>query len=412
MSSNGGYAQKILLFFLIFYTTATECVLQTLVLDISFKNDDPVTMLASQAFFPPIPSMKKEESPRLQLIGPIPASNEHHFLCEVVESTTYPLNSIIMIPRGVCSFKTKVLNAQKMGASAVLIYGALEGRYQLNITNETDFQYTLNDIVYPADKLDYDCSLGQAMIPSSALSFDPLPYNAMQNNLVLSGDSDTNLCQKLSNDKLMNCPSKSCLLTGKESRSNREACCAWDLPIWLYDDRSIEEETTIPAAYVTMEQADRLFGYLGGEELQHVRLYARWKPEWNISSGVIWSLGVFVAALAAYLTADDYRKLSNKIVRAQTRQRESPEPGRQPRPAHRPTTHPDETLELTPMHALGFIIMASSSLMILFYFKIYGVVKVMYAFVSEFVVYECTENFCPSHRHSLQHYLPRVAAMH
>lgn len=209
----------------------------------------------------------------------------------------------------------------------------------------------------------------------------------MQNNLVLSGDSDKNLCKQLSDDKLMNCPSKACLLTGKQTGSSREACCAWDLPIWLYDDRSIEEKTTIPAAYVTMEQAHQLFGFMGGEELQHVRLYARWKPEWNLSSGLIWALGVFVAALAAFLTADDYRKLSDKVMRAQRRQRSSPEQGRQPRPAHRPSTHPDETLELTPIHALGFIVMASSSLMILFYFKIYGVVKVMYAFVSESAIY-------------------------
>lgn len=36
-------------------------------------------------------------------------------------------------------------------------------------------------------------------------------------------------------------------------------------------------------------------------------------------------------------------------------------------------------MELTAGHALGFIVMASSSLLILFYFKIYGIVKVMYA---------------------------------
>lgn len=369
-----------LLFFLFFFTTSVESVLQTLVLDVSFKHKDPVTMLASQAFFPPIPSMKIEDNPRLQLIGPPPANTEHHFLCNVDESTTYPLNSMVMIPRGVCSFKTKVRNAQTMGASAVLIYGALEGRYHLNVTNN-ETEYTESDIVYPVDKYDYDCALGQAMIPSSELSFDPLPYNALQNNRVLSGND--NRCQQLSSDKLINCPSQACLLTDRQVGSDREACCAWDLPIWLYDDVSVEENTNIPAAYVTMEQANVLFGYLGGEEdLEYVRLYARWKPEWNMSSGLIWALGVFVAALAAYLTADDYRKLSDKVVRAQRRPRDSSNhQGRPTRPVHhRPS--PDETLELTPIHALGFIVMASSSLMILFYFKIYGVVKVMYAFVS------------------------------
>lgn len=40
----------------------------------------------------------------------------------------------------------------------------------------------------------------------------------------------------------------------------------------------------------------------------------------------------------------------------------------------------DESLELTPQHALGFIVMASLSLTVLFVFKVYVIVKVMYAF--------------------------------
>ena len=37
-------------------------------------------------------------------------------------------------------------------------------------------------------------------------------------------------------------------------------------------------------------------------------------------------------------------------------------------------------MELTPMHAAGFIVMASTGLFVLFFFKIYRFVKVMYAF--------------------------------
>lgn len=40
---------------------------------------------------------------------------------------------MVTTPRGVCSFKTNVVNAQNMGASAVLIYGALEDRYHLTL---------------------------------------------------------------------------------------------------------------------------------------------------------------------------------------------------------------------------------------------------------------------------------------
>jgi len=43
-------------------------------------------------------------------------------------------------------------------------------------------------------------------------------------------------------------------------------------------------------------------------------------------------------------------------------------------------SHQEESLELTAAHAAGFLVMASTSLLILFFFKIYNVVKIMYAF--------------------------------
>ena len=42
--------------------------------------------------------------------------------------------------------------------------------------------------------------------------------------------------------------------------------------------------------------------------------------------------------------------------------------------------HQEESLELTAAHAAGFLVSASCSLLILFFFRIYSVVKVMYAF--------------------------------
>ena len=47
-------------------------------------------------------------------------------------------------------------------------------------------------------------------------------------------------------------------------------------------------------------------------------------------------------------------------------------------PAHH--GHQEESLELTMAHAFVFIILASSSLFILFFFQIYNVVKIMYGF--------------------------------
>ena len=43
------------------------------------------------------------------------------------------------------------------------------------------------------------------------------------------------------------------------------------------------------------------------------------------------------------------------------------------------TPKSEESMELTPAHAVGFLFSASTSLLILFYFKIYAIVKIMYA---------------------------------
>jgi len=48
----------------------------------------------------------------------------------------------MMIPRGECTFETKVYNAQLLGASGVIIYGTLGSRYSLNKTkyiNDTNW---------------------------------------------------------------------------------------------------------------------------------------------------------------------------------------------------------------------------------------------------------------------------------
>jgi hypothetical protein len=102
---------------------------------------------------------------------------------------------------------------------------------------------------------------------------------------------------------------------------------------------------------------------------------------------LIWLLGVTVAAVAAYWSASDYHKGMDMILKRMARQQQqasgntvipsggasnSPAPAAASNNAPLVTRNPmqEETLELEPIHALGFVIMASSSLFILFYFKV------------------------------------------
>ena len=228
---------------------------QDLAIDVSLSDETPTylseyTVYASIALFGPLPKMTAAANTPGTVVLP-PDNNA--LLCNNItqaEESSLPSDSVVLVPRGICTFQSKVFNAQKMGAKAVLVYGNLASRYTLNETeaNKKD-EYTYDDIIFPLNHHDYDCSKGEAYIPTSALSFDPLPYNAPQNDPLLSGDSTTNMCRERSANHLAACPSQACLLTGEqnEASDSMKACCAWDLYILMYGDTA-GEEVHIPSA--------------------------------------------------------------------------------------------------------------------------------------------------------------------
>ena len=302
-------------------------------------------------------------------------------------------DSVILVGRGQCTFETKAMNAQRLGASGVIIYGNLASRYSLNNTEKgPDHQYTTEDIVYPCQYNDYDCDKGRAEIPASAVEFTPLPYNSDKNDPLLSGDTPTNLCMAHAKDHLQSCASKACLLTGNTTANGSlEACCAWDLHVFLYHDSTFDShDVNISALYITMEQGQRLLQVLEQGPVQ-VQLFERYRPQYNLSSILIWALGVFVAALAAYASSRDYLAVTNEIIKrreqsannddGKTALENGPDSSSLfsgaetvPLATHnlspRSTWAQEETLELSVWHAFGFIILASSGLMILFVFRV------------------------------------------
>ncbi|KAL7464541.1 hypothetical protein ACHAXS_004872 [Conticribra weissflogii] len=414
--------------------------------------------------------------------------------------------SALLVPRGQCSFERKALSAQRLGASAIIVYGSLSSRYSLHYANSTDDcqeascndaktrtdgYYTLKDVVWPGDKFDYDCALGRAWIPEEEvlgkLDFAKLPggYDE-RNDAFLVGRGEGNLCVRYDASLdggnggggnvggghptpfAKGCESQRCLVTGRNATSSGdgglryEGCCAWDLHIWLYSDNSIpstNEAVTIPAVYITMEEATLLLDVVrgandsqGGDPVV-LTMYQRYRPEYNVSAVLIWALGVFVAWIASYHSSVEYRRLGKALMaRRETnarmeregmgrgdddRSQEVGSVGRrgrsrsppssssvssnpqqiQQQPPHQgvemgrsgsnisntergargeerviyraesssSSSQPQyvedpDSLELTASHAVGFIVMASTSLLVLFFFKIYSIVKIMYAF--------------------------------
>lgn len=337
------------------------------------SSSPPYTLLASQASFGARLYENSEESYELK--------HTSSLLCENVTASASYANSILLVPRGECTYQHKAFQAQSMGAKAIIVYNNLASRYNINTTKhqgEKYPSYSYEDIIFPEALNDYDCDKASADIPTSDLKMTPLPYNPEHNDPLLSSSGDDNLCRKYSSNSLENCDSKRCLLTAfSPNATHTRACCAWDLHLWLYsDDSNLSVE--IPAVFITMEQGQQLIQSIQSSTTSKVTclLQARWRPKYNPSSFLVWLLGVFVAALAAYYSARDYHYGISKLTR---------EPGRRGRvtnenqPAEALATRnpmQEETVELEPIHALGFLVMASSSLLILFYFKVNGINEV------------------------------------
>jgi hypothetical protein len=346
----------------------------------------------------PLVHVTEEDTPNIGLCGDDDATSS---------TTTIPglQDAIVLVPRGNCTYQQKTLIAQQNGAKGVIVYNTLASRYGYNAT-------TLQ-VSWPISKHDYDCANGMAYIPMDELGFwssnsssdrndDPSqqPYTSAL-DVLLSGGTDSDLCHKYANDDYFrHCASKRCFLTGNTSTTTTtttttgdqmtdkwQACCAWDQHLYLYGDPELSQhedsvEITIPTVMLTMQQGhDLLYQWKETTNNSNTPLYvsisSRWKLSFNLSALLIWMLGVTVCAVASYQSATDYHqaiarrrttdpKRGNRRGGRSDPSSSSPPP---PLPIQRSALQ-EETLELEPIHAIGFIIMASSSLIVLFYFKV------------------------------------------
>mmetsp|Transcript_19545 Transcript_19545/g.32453 ORF Transcript_19545/g.32453 Transcript_19545/m.32453 type:complete len:725 (+) Transcript_19545:325-2499(+) len=382
----------ILLLCLSLLARGATAILQTAQVDVQLSNGATYTLLASQASFGAYPKqgVDKNEAHGLTL-----APTNNALLCQnVTEKDKNVDGTFVVVPRGECTFETKAMNAQRLGAVGVIVRGSLDSRYSVNKTT--------SETIYPTEFNDFDCAKGSASIPASAIAMLPDgKYDFQKDDPVLSGTSASNLCLANSADSLINCDSKACLLTGNKTESgDLQACCAWDLHIWLYNDPTFSaDDVTIPAVYISLEQSERLVHDLETNQI-NVTVSARIRSSYNMSAMLIWALGVFVAAIAAYASASDIRSMTRALTRRLESSRltdsgsvdeslvdggvlqdgESVSLTNAPPSPRAYTQQAEETLELSAEHALGFIVMASSGLLILFFFKIYGIVKILYGF--------------------------------
>mmetsp|Transcript_24426 Transcript_24426/g.37691 ORF Transcript_24426/g.37691 Transcript_24426/m.37691 type:complete len:748 (-) Transcript_24426:534-2777(-) len=384
----------------------TRAVLPTAAIDVNSASGKKTTLFASQASFGSYP--QESASNNHEMIPILPPEDDPLLCNESKGSADYsnagpipnnyysfndPSKYVMLVPRGSCTFERKALSAQRLGASAIVIYGSLGALYSVNETLAETSEDPMDYVIWPVNRHDYDCDIARSIVPRSSIV---IPYDSQADDPLLSGTSfDGNLCAINNPSFTDQCESQRCLLTGAVSNDGgiemMEGCCAWDLHLWLYSDtelvKSEAESVTIQAFFVTMKQGSMLIDEISNESGVKLTLYERPLPKYNFSSVIIWLMGTFVASVAAYLSGSEYREVSKKYAALMGRMRGNnarEEDRSQPRRVVDEQGNQEQTasdrLEITMTMAFFFVVMSSGTLLILFYFKIYGIVKALYAF--------------------------------
>jgi len=370
-----------------------------------------------------------------------PPAEANPLLCEEEETPVYRLSTadtIILVPRGNCTFEYKTLRAQRLGATGVLIYNTLESRYDWNETSQR--------VRYPFPRYDYECDNGGVALVNESL-IDPPAYDSELHDPLFQLNSPTNVCHLPRGGS--DCASRRCLVVNETGA----ACCAWDLPVQMSGDGTLTEHPyDMVAIFLTMEQGDTLVEALEQQQQAsiHVSISKRFIPRFNPSSFLLWMFATALVGFASWYSAKDFhwadKKLKEQVqLRQEQHQQalasqpqsapnpsedgstapledgstaphdlESQEPTPQvetneatslpqppatdqqqeqslgeeqqqqqqqqtptPRASNRVSANPN-TFELNVWHAALFVIFASALLLLLFYFKFYKAFTVVY----------------------------------
>jgi signal peptide peptidase-like protein 2B len=226
-------------------------------------------------------------------------------------TSAYVSATVLLVPRGECSFQYKQLRAMRdYGTAGVVIYNTLESRYGWNETSNDN----TSGVIYPLPQNDYECALGSTVLKNPPFALDPPAYDGSIHDPYLIGDSPDNLC-----DLPDSCDSQRCLLIDKREHSPTdtqfEACCAWDIHVSMTEDSDIDNTLTNDgvAVFVTMQQGDAL----RQQPFSIVTIQARLYPRWNVSSFLLWILATLVVYIASWYSAQDYRRAHFQLMHPQ-----------------------------------------------------------------------------------------------
>ncbi|KAG6617344.1 putative signal peptide peptidase-like, aspartyl protease family A22B [Phytophthora cinnamomi] len=291
------------------------------------------------------------------------------------DAATSVHGTVVVVDRGNCSFVAKAQKAQAAGAKGLIVRGTKRAVYEAVISHNTTNASSVpsgnaagapgvaNLAVVTKPVFEFDCGRGEAFVDRLA---DPVWKTDAEE---CSGDH--------------RCESRSCVLTGhtvmQESSKKHQVCCMWDTFVLMgATNRSVTKELAIPVVYVTIANGQKLQKAMDKYPTSLVaRTYRREPPLIDVSSLLLWAIGVVTALGATCYSASSLRH-QNETVAAREQRKLRDEPNSQLEEEGERDRR-DDIWELDARHAVGFIALAGVFLTVFYYVKIGGAIPVLFA---------------------------------
>jgi signal peptide peptidase-like protein 2B len=345
-------------------------------------------VLCAPAYFGSLLPASREQAHSLTLVAPAAGADQSG--CGADTIAVHPGGSALLVDRGTCSFFQKAENAKRAGAQALIVTNTRESIYNTATPSNS-----------PAS-LVHNCDNGEAWIDALA----PPAWAA---------ENDSPACAQSAA-----CESAQCVFTGANrstgattgATTQHQVCCMFDVVMEMGSNATEVLDAFLPV-FVTMKDAARMRASLAADRdnfntnphtdlhsnlhlsnltLTAVSIFARPSPLVDPSSVIIWALGVLTAVLGSYAGASrersalrrsggrDFRlcatlrSIGERLARRccccrHGGARESEHRALNPPPAPEDTDS-EAPLDLSVWHAFGFLVMSSTFLIVLFYFKV------------------------------------------
>ena len=165
---------------------------------------------------------------------------------------------------------------------------------------------------FPRAQWDYECENGFGTMKNLAL--DPPKYNSTELDSVLSEGCTLEATRSP-------CESNLCVVTSHAKNSTDfPVCCAWDLPLTMGGDESLNDDLTedVVAVFLTIRQSNEIVPFAvavgaGGGTLGSIT--ARPRSNFNVSFLFIFVMAMFATLYGAWNGAKEYRDFSEKLAR-------------------------------------------------------------------------------------------------